>query len=67
MLLGQTIAFDQQMQRTPVSTTARARARRTTYDRVMAKVEQSPLPTDGRSSGRATWRPQPSSRPTTPR
>ena len=56
MLLGQTVAFDQQMQRTlddcDHDRACPVHGASATYDRVMARVEQSPLPTsDGRALG----------------
>ncbi len=56
MLLGQTVAFDQQMQRTlddcDHDRSCPVQGASATYDRLMAHVEQSPLPTsDGRALG----------------
>jgi len=56
MLLGQTVAFDQQMQRTlddcDHDSSCPVHGASATYDRVMGRVEQAPLPTsDGRSLG----------------
>ncbi|MGZ4681581.1 MAG: alpha/beta hydrolase [Acidimicrobiales bacterium] len=56
MLLGQTVAFDQQLQRTlddcDHDRSCPVHGASTTYDRVVARVEHAPLPTtDGRALG----------------